>query len=165
MDLFAMAKMDHPKIPGNVEFLLPGPNPAKKPTHIWCVRGKWKVGKSIIAKGPDMYIGFLNDKIDMVLMDNYFENVVGVVYGWQIMVHGRKLTKRLWNYQSWSMNWTTAPPTPILENFFPFFKFIRVIISACWHVFVMIGSIPGNSVSPILFGNYKLHRSAVKHLG
>ena len=26
----------------------------------------------------DIYVGFLNDKIDMVLIDNYLRNVVGV---------------------------------------------------------------------------------------
>jgi 2-polyprenyl-6-methoxyphenol hydroxylase-like FAD-dependent oxidoreductase len=32
--------------------------------------------KSIIVR-PDMHIGFINDKVDMVLMDNYLGNVVG----------------------------------------------------------------------------------------
>ena len=27
---------------------------------------------------PDMHIGFMNDKVDMVLMDNYLRNVAGV---------------------------------------------------------------------------------------
>jgi 2-polyprenyl-6-methoxyphenol hydroxylase-like FAD-dependent oxidoreductase len=35
-------------------------------------------GKSLIIR-PDMHIGFMNDKIDMVLMDNYLRNLVGVV--------------------------------------------------------------------------------------
>ena len=26
---------------------------------------------------PDMHIGFINDKVDMVLMDNYLRNIVG----------------------------------------------------------------------------------------
>jgi len=33
--------------------------------------------KSLIIR-PDMHIGFINDKVDMVLMDNYLRNVVGV---------------------------------------------------------------------------------------
>ena len=33
--------------------------------------------KSLIVR-PDMHIGFMNDKVDMVLMDNYLRNVVGV---------------------------------------------------------------------------------------
>jgi len=33
--------------------------------------------KSLIVR-PDMHIGFINDKVDMILMDNYLKNVVGV---------------------------------------------------------------------------------------
>jgi 2-polyprenyl-6-methoxyphenol hydroxylase-like FAD-dependent oxidoreductase len=33
--------------------------------------------KSLIVR-PDMHIGFMNDKVDMVLMDNYLKNVVGI---------------------------------------------------------------------------------------
>jgi 2-polyprenyl-6-methoxyphenol hydroxylase-like FAD-dependent oxidoreductase len=33
--------------------------------------------KSLIIR-PDMHIGFINDKVDMVLMDNYLRNVVGI---------------------------------------------------------------------------------------
>ena len=33
--------------------------------------------KSLIVR-PDMHIGLMNDKVDMVLMDNYLRNVVGV---------------------------------------------------------------------------------------
>lgn len=33
--------------------------------------------KAIIIR-PDMYIGFINDRVDMVLMDNYLKNVIGV---------------------------------------------------------------------------------------
>ncbi len=29
---------------------------------------------------PDMHIGFINDRVDMVLMDNYLRNVVGAIY-------------------------------------------------------------------------------------
>jgi len=32
--------------------------------------------KSLIIR-PDMHIGFINDKVDMVLMDNYLKNIVG----------------------------------------------------------------------------------------
>lgn len=34
--------------------------------------------KAIIVR-PDMYIGFINDRVDMVLMDNYLRNVVGMI--------------------------------------------------------------------------------------
>ncbi|HZY35070.1 MAG TPA: FAD-dependent monooxygenase [Mucilaginibacter sp.] len=33
--------------------------------------------KSLIVR-PDMHIGFMNDKVDMVLMDNYLRNIMGV---------------------------------------------------------------------------------------
>lgn len=36
--------------------------------------------KSLIIR-PDMHIGFINDKVDMVLMDNYLRNVAGVLVG------------------------------------------------------------------------------------
>jgi 2-polyprenyl-6-methoxyphenol hydroxylase-like FAD-dependent oxidoreductase len=36
--------------------------------------------RSLIIR-PDMHIGFINDKVDMVLMDNYLRNVVGLVDG------------------------------------------------------------------------------------
>jgi hypothetical protein len=35
--------------------------------------------KAIIVR-PDMYIGLMSDTVDMVLMDNYLKNVVGLVY-------------------------------------------------------------------------------------
>jgi 2-polyprenyl-6-methoxyphenol hydroxylase-like FAD-dependent oxidoreductase len=34
--------------------------------------------KAIIVR-PDMHIGFINDRVDMVLMDNYLRNVVGMI--------------------------------------------------------------------------------------
>ncbi|HEY2581826.1 MAG TPA: FAD-dependent monooxygenase, partial [Mucilaginibacter sp.] len=33
--------------------------------------------KAVIVR-PDMYIGFINDRVDMVLMDNYLKNVIGI---------------------------------------------------------------------------------------
>jgi 2-polyprenyl-6-methoxyphenol hydroxylase-like FAD-dependent oxidoreductase len=33
--------------------------------------------RSLIIR-PDMHIGFMNDKVDMVLMDNYLRNVIGI---------------------------------------------------------------------------------------
>ena len=33
--------------------------------------------KAIIVR-PDMHIGFINDRVDMVVMDNYLRNVVGI---------------------------------------------------------------------------------------
>ncbi|MCR8557474.1 FAD-dependent monooxygenase [Mucilaginibacter sp. BJC16-A38] len=79
MDLFAMAKWITNKYPGMLNFFYL-PKSAKNQPIFDTFEVNEKVGKSIIVR-PDMYIGFLNDKIDMVLMDNYFKNVVGVVDG------------------------------------------------------------------------------------
>lgn len=77
MDLFALAKWITNKYPGVLNFFYL-PKSAKNQSVFDAFEVNDKVGKSIIVR-PDMYIGFLNDKIDMVLMDNYFTNVVGIV--------------------------------------------------------------------------------------
>ncbi|WP_295799800.1 FAD-dependent monooxygenase [Mucilaginibacter sp.] len=76
-DLFAIAKWITVKYPGMLNFFyLPQ---STKNQHIFdAFEVNIKVGKSIIVR-PDMYIGFMNDKIDMVLMENYLKNVVSVV--------------------------------------------------------------------------------------
>ena len=37
-----------------------------------------RLQKSIIVR-PDMHIGFINDEVDLKVMDNYLKNVVGVL--------------------------------------------------------------------------------------
>jgi 2-polyprenyl-6-methoxyphenol hydroxylase-like FAD-dependent oxidoreductase len=75
-DLFALAKWITKRYPAMLNFFyLP---PSAKNQDIFdafeVIPGQ---GKSLIIR-PDMYIGFMNDKVDMVLMDNYLQNVVGI---------------------------------------------------------------------------------------
>jgi 2-polyprenyl-6-methoxyphenol hydroxylase-like FAD-dependent oxidoreductase len=76
IDLFALAKWITQKYPGILNFFYL-PKSAKNQPVFDAFEVNEKQGKSIIVR-PDMYIGFLNDKIDMVLMDNYLKNVVGI---------------------------------------------------------------------------------------
>ncbi|SHN34676.1 FAD-dependent monooxygenase [Mucilaginibacter sp. OK098] len=76
IDLFAIAKWITQKYPGILNFFYL-PKSAKNQPIFDAFEVNEKLGKSIIVR-PDMYIGFINDKIDMVLMDNYLRNVVGV---------------------------------------------------------------------------------------
>ena len=76
-DLFSLAKWITQKYPAMLNFFyLP---PSAKNQHIFDAFETGKnQGKALIVR-PDMHIGFINDKVDMVLMDNYLQNVVGVV--------------------------------------------------------------------------------------
>jgi 2-polyprenyl-6-methoxyphenol hydroxylase-like FAD-dependent oxidoreductase len=76
MDLFSLAKWITQNYPGLLNFFYL-PKSAKNQHIFDAFEVNEKLGKSIIVR-PDMYIGFLNDKIDMVLMDNYLRNVVGI---------------------------------------------------------------------------------------
>lgn len=75
-DLFALAKWASAKYNGVLNFFYL-PESAKNKHIFDAFEVNNNLGKSIIVR-PDMYIGFLNDKIDMVLMDNYLKNVVGI---------------------------------------------------------------------------------------
>ena len=75
-ELFVLAKWISNKYPGKLNFFHLPKSP--KNQHIFdAFEVNEKQGVSIIVR-PDMYIGFLNDKIDTVLMDNYLKNVVGM---------------------------------------------------------------------------------------
>ncbi len=76
-DLFSLAKWITQKYPATLNFFyLP---PSAKNQHIFEAFETGKnQGKALIVR-PDMHIGFINDNVDMVLMDNYLKNVVGVV--------------------------------------------------------------------------------------
>ena len=76
-DLFSLAKWITQKYQANLNFFyLP---PSAKNQHVFDAFETGKnQGKALIVR-PDMHIGFMNDKIDMVLMDNYLRNVVGMV--------------------------------------------------------------------------------------
>lgn len=76
-DLFALARWITQSYASTLNFFyLP---PSAKNAHVF---ETFSIGenqaKSIIIR-PDMHIGFINDKVDMVLMDNYMKNVVGVI--------------------------------------------------------------------------------------
>ena len=76
LDLFSLAKWITQQYPAFLNFFyLP---PSEKNQHVF---DAFEIGenqsKSLIIR-PDMYIGFINDKVDMVLMDNYLRNVVGI---------------------------------------------------------------------------------------
>ncbi|ASU36619.1 FAD-dependent monooxygenase [Mucilaginibacter xinganensis] len=79
MDLFSLAKWISQKYPGMLNFFYL-PKSIKNQAIFDAFEVNENQGKSLIVR-PDMYIGFINDKIDMVLMDNYMGNVVGVTQG------------------------------------------------------------------------------------
>lgn len=77
IDLFALAKWITQNYPGMLNFFYL-PKSAKNQPIFDAFEVNGKQGKSLIVR-PDMHIGFINDKIDMVLMDNYLKNIVGVM--------------------------------------------------------------------------------------
>jgi 2-polyprenyl-6-methoxyphenol hydroxylase-like FAD-dependent oxidoreductase len=76
IDLFALAKWITQNYPGMLNFFYL-PKSAKNQPIFDDFEVNGNQGKSLIVR-PDMHIGFINDKIDMVLMDNYLRNVVGI---------------------------------------------------------------------------------------
>lgn len=76
-DLFTLAKWITQKYQAILNFYYL-PYSVKNKEVFDALEIKENSGKSLIVR-PDMHIGFINDKIDMVLMDNYLRNVVGVV--------------------------------------------------------------------------------------
>jgi 2-polyprenyl-6-methoxyphenol hydroxylase-like FAD-dependent oxidoreductase len=76
LDLFTLAKWITQKYPGLLNFFyLPPSEKNQEIFDVFEVNGSQ--GKSLIIR-PDMYIGFVNDKVDMTLMDNYLRNVAGI---------------------------------------------------------------------------------------
>ncbi|HVW96419.1 MAG TPA: FAD-dependent monooxygenase [Mucilaginibacter sp.] len=75
-DLFALAKWITQKYAGMLNFFYLPPS-AKNQNVFDAFEVNEKTGKSVIVR-PDMHIGFLNDRIDMKLMDNYLINVADV---------------------------------------------------------------------------------------
>ncbi|MBB3054441.1 FAD-dependent monooxygenase [Mucilaginibacter gotjawali] len=76
-DLFTLAKWITQNYPATLNFFyLP---PSAKNLHVF---EAFEINpnrvKSLIVR-PDMHIGFINDKVDMVLTDNYLRNIVGVM--------------------------------------------------------------------------------------
>jgi 2-polyprenyl-6-methoxyphenol hydroxylase-like FAD-dependent oxidoreductase len=76
LDLFMLAKWITQKYPAILNFFYL-PQSAKNQQVFDEFEIRKNQVKSLIIR-PDMHIGFINDKVDMVLMDNYLQNVVGV---------------------------------------------------------------------------------------
>ncbi len=76
-DLFALAKWITQNYPSKLNFFyLPL---SAKNQHVFDAFGiNANQGLSLIVR-PDMHIGFMNDKADMFLMDNYLKNIVGMI--------------------------------------------------------------------------------------
>jgi 2-polyprenyl-6-methoxyphenol hydroxylase-like FAD-dependent oxidoreductase len=75
-DLFTLARWITQNYTGILNFFYLPPSP-KNHRVFDAFEIKANQARSIIVR-PDMHIGFMNDKVDMVLMDNYLKNVVGI---------------------------------------------------------------------------------------
>lgn len=75
IDLFTLAKWITQNYPGLNFYYLP---PSAKNKEVF---GAFEIGegrkKALIVR-PDMHIGFLNDVVDIDMMDNYLRNVLGI---------------------------------------------------------------------------------------
>lgn len=76
LDLFTLAKWITQNYQPTLNFFYLPPSAKNQPVFD-AFEIKPNQAKSLIVR-PDMYIGFMNDKVDMVLMDNYLRNIVGV---------------------------------------------------------------------------------------
>ena len=76
-DLFALAKWITQKYTTQLNFFYL-PHSKKNQVVFDAFEIREKQHKAIIIR-PDMHIGFINDTIDMVLMDNYLQNIAGMV--------------------------------------------------------------------------------------
>jgi len=74
-DLFTLAKWITQNYPAILNFFYLPPS-AKNQRVFDTFEIRPNQVKSLIIR-PDMHIGFINDKVDMVLMDNYLRNIVG----------------------------------------------------------------------------------------
>jgi 2-polyprenyl-6-methoxyphenol hydroxylase-like FAD-dependent oxidoreductase len=81
LDLFTLAKWITQNYPAILNFFyLPQSTKNQQIFDTFEVKGNQK--KALIVR-PDIHIGFINDAIDMALMDNYLKNVVGLMSGEQ----------------------------------------------------------------------------------
>jgi len=76
-DLFSLAKWITQNYSAMLNFYYL-PRSAKNQAVFDALEVKENGGKSLIVR-PDMHIGFINDKVDMVLIDNYLRSVVGII--------------------------------------------------------------------------------------
>lgn len=76
-ELFRLARWITQNYPGNLNFFyLP---PSNKNRHIFNEFEVAASGQKALIVRPDMHIGFINDGVDMVKIDNYMKNVVGTM--------------------------------------------------------------------------------------
>jgi 2-polyprenyl-6-methoxyphenol hydroxylase-like FAD-dependent oxidoreductase len=76
LDLFTLAKWLSQSYPGAINFFyLPSSQKNKAIFDVFEIRDGQK--KSLIIR-PDMHIGFISDVVDIAIMDNYLQNVVGL---------------------------------------------------------------------------------------
>ena len=75
IDLFTLAKWITQKYPVNLNFFyLP---PSARNQVVFDAFGIKENQKKALIVRPDMYIGFINDVVDIDMMDNYLQSVVG----------------------------------------------------------------------------------------
>ncbi|WP_295718291.1 FAD-dependent monooxygenase [Mucilaginibacter sp.] len=75
IDLFTLAKWITQKYPSNLNFFYLPPSARNQQVFdVFEIRENQK--KALIIR-PDMHIGFINDVIDIEMMDNYLRNIVG----------------------------------------------------------------------------------------
>jgi hypothetical protein len=75
IDLFTLAKWITQKYPSNLNFFyLP---PSARNQQVFDVFEISENQKKALIIRPDMHIGFINDVIDIEMMDNYLRNIVG----------------------------------------------------------------------------------------
>ncbi|WP_184543821.1 FAD-dependent oxidoreductase [Mucilaginibacter sp. FT3.2] len=77
IDLFTLAKWITQKYPTNLNFFYLPPSAKNQPIFD-SFEIKEKQKKALIVR-PDMHIGFINDAVDIEMMDNYLQNVVGFI--------------------------------------------------------------------------------------
>jgi hypothetical protein len=75
LDLFTLAKWITKKYPANLNFFyLP---PSARNQQVFDAFGIKENQKKAIIVRPDMHIGLINDVVDIEMMDNYLQNVMG----------------------------------------------------------------------------------------
>lgn len=75
LDLFTLAKWITQNYPANLNFFyLP---PSTRNQQVFDAFGVKEKQKMTLIIRPDMHIGFINDVVDIDMMDNYLQNVVG----------------------------------------------------------------------------------------
>jgi len=75
IDLFTLAKWITQNYPGLNFYYLP---PSAKNTEVFSTFEIGEGRKKALIVRPDMHIGFMNDVVDIDMMDNYLQNIIGI---------------------------------------------------------------------------------------